>query len=1704
MAGTYGVSTRSASQTRLPGGRGVSNSTMGMGERTTSLPALGTRAGAGRGYPSTSEAKGMKRTPTPSELLSQRRDLALVGASQPKITGFMDIGKYSNHTESAVPYDRPLFSVMPPVIAFQDFEGLQTYEATVTLRNQDKVARRVKVFEPDSSFFELRPGRNAAHSRRSSSGGSGDKVAPGMEVSYVVRFKPDAKIDYSYDLVVVTEREKFAVPIRASGGSALLTFPDEIDFGDECVVGHRSERTVLVRNVGDRTTKFSLRTHPPFSVTVPDGYLAEGAACQVSVYFTPDAVEPCVAEMQLRYEQLEATVRLRGGASNANISLSTDNLVIEHTYVGLEAQDTVIIRNESDVPVDFRWHLLPSQLEEHEHRRALQRHLKAEEGDEMLYLCQQHDEDSSEDSQSEEDGERAKARKKNKVTTSLSRKYSSINKAVKEDPMLFRDAIFAIEPLIGQIWPHSQVTCACTFLPKDALMYTCTAYLACVGQESRARLMLKGLGIGPKATFSYDELDVGSVFVDSTHRYEVQLLNQGDIDVDFRLVPGDTQIGRQFNFTPSSGTIAVGGHCEVVVDFKPKELGEFVETFEWALKGSNAPVTLCFRGVSVQPSFEFDVERLVFGTVSYGFLNSRMMALTNTSEVPCIYTLRIPEDERSEFDIIPSNGTLLPGCSQRVQVDFVSSTEKKYDLRLVVDLEGVGNELLSIPITAACAVPSVTFEPQAGLSYGDIFIRYPFHQSLYLHNTSALPAKFRVLQQEDKSRAEFEPDQWTGTVPPCASHVITVTLTAHSPGPLRISMYVKLHGKDVPFPLTLTANSVGPRVVVDPPAVDWGSVKCLEPVTRHVRVTNDSCIDATVRAFMNERRSLWSVHPKMMHLSPQETLQLAVTLKIDETCPVKDILNLIVSEGNDLTVEMRGKGTETPIQSEQPLDLIDFGTIFTTHQEPRDIVIRNYGQVARRLTWIKEKEKKKESEPEPNKKVKVQEKIQAFKVEPESVMLEPKTAYRFTFIAMSPKPGSMEDFLCCNEQVDKGGNPAKQIFRPRLRATFVAPQLKLSTTEIKFNFVAGPDSKVDMMSQTLTLENTSPLQVKCTLDAPYPFSASVGEATIAPGTELEVLVTFYPAHRVSRESGTVTKPLIIRYEDHPATNNIQLIGNMMFPNLELDSRACEFGTVLNETSKKINVKLTNPTSLQVCYHWCFSVQGEDEEEDANKQVPTGHMQASNLSFRPLTGNTTTTMLGNTGQILGSVETRRLEDGSRSPSAAPSPTSMMRTTHSVMQSAPQDKDDVDLNQVFDILPIFGKIDPGESQVVTFTYYGVRDRAFRASAVCAVDGGPEYEVKLSGSAAPCKYGLDAHELDFGDIPFITSAEQEVMLSNPGKVTTSFYFNLANVSRPGIVDVHPQSGVLNAGDKQKVQVRFRAGIPDRIEEKVLVEIAHFAPEVLTIRGNGTFPGVVLELPRWNAEAHEAGRREAVQRLTTSAPAAPPDASEAKEVSPTKAKKMFRQKNFDLTKASRSSTILDSGLDLLEVECEVDRFNLCNELLEQARLRASGGFQDAARSSTGARARMSGGMASPTSTKRLRSTRSEAVPTITAAHYVCDFGHLPLGHVSHRQIVILNGCSEAVNIAMDKTALQENGVTLEPEKIRSIPAKGSQALQLSATRPFEETEAKVEFDWMVTVKGGPTYKISMIANFVIEDISWCPPVRSTSAASWWARRSV
>ena len=63
--------------------------------------------------------------------------------------------------------------------------------------------------------------------------------------------------DYVHEIVCITEREKFVIPVQVIGARALLDFPDKINFSS-APVKHKSIKTILIRNIGTAEAKFSL------------------------------------------------------------------------------------------------------------------------------------------------------------------------------------------------------------------------------------------------------------------------------------------------------------------------------------------------------------------------------------------------------------------------------------------------------------------------------------------------------------------------------------------------------------------------------------------------------------------------------------------------------------------------------------------------------------------------------------------------------------------------------------------------------------------------------------------------------------------------------------------------------------------------------------------------------------------------------------------------------------------------------------------------------------------------------------------------------------------------------------------------------------------------------------------------------------------------------------------------------------------------------------------------------------------------------------------------------------------------------------------------------------------------------------------------------------------------------------------------------
>lgn len=90
---------------------------------------------------------------------------------------------------------------------------------------------------------------------------------------------------------------------------------------------------------------------------------------------------------------------------------------------------------------------------------------------------------------------------------------------IDEDPLVFEHPVFSIEPVRGELFPGSFIELTVTFKPATAGEVSATAHCEVTGREGRLPIQLVGTGVGPRATWLYDSLDVGDVYINSQHRY---------------------------------------------------------------------------------------------------------------------------------------------------------------------------------------------------------------------------------------------------------------------------------------------------------------------------------------------------------------------------------------------------------------------------------------------------------------------------------------------------------------------------------------------------------------------------------------------------------------------------------------------------------------------------------------------------------------------------------------------------------------------------------------------------------------------------------------------------------------------------------------------------------------------------------------------------------------------------------------------------------------------------------------------------------------------------------------------------------------------------------------------------------------------------------------------------------------------------------
>lgn len=1480
-----------------------------------------------------------------------------------------------------------------------------------------------------------------------------------MEVCFLVTFRPQEVREYSWDLVCSTEREKFLVPLRAVGPRPLLTLPDEVDFGP-CPIKSLAEKKLMVQNVGSSTARFTMRSlSATFSCPEQDIIIEAGASYPIILTFTPLGVASVMSEIELLFSSgIKCYIALKGFGKNVEVSLSTPSLTLEPSYISLLSQKTLKIRNSSTAPVSYRWKSFSTEEEEEAERGRLLIEINRIEEEERAIFLQRVAEgfyDRQTDYEAEKNGQDYQSLAEDFEPSShnlpfaarvdegiISRKYRNLRKALEMDTMLFVDDIFDISALEGEVWPNSETEVTVVFRPDTAAMYNCLAFLEVSGRQERLPLQLSGQGIGPHAALSFDVLDIGDVFVNDVNDYELTIKNKGDIPAQWTFMSSLTKFGNKFKFAPTDGYLLPNQSQNISIRFESDILGEFSEFFRFALQGNENMLVCQIKGHVLGPTFHFDCNSIDFGTVSYDCLHTTQLRLTNTSKVPMVYNLHVPQDGtyvQKEFNIQPSRGTLSPNESMGILLEFIPTSVKIYDYSLAVDVLGVGDVLLSIPIKAECIVSQVKVElPARELDFGDCFIRYPYEQDLIVTNLSlVVQTKFEVLEQPKQTRSvvSYETDPAIAVIPAGESLTVKVRLVGIKLGSFKVPLTIAVAGSiEPPLQTVLAFNTVGPKIIVECTELKWGNIECLKDYPKTLKLTNVGPINASMKIFTKLARSCYRIEMRELVLEAHRSHDLVIVANLDDSVVTKDEVHIIVDEGDNLMVPLIAKGIGTTMFCKHGVEVMDLGVQLTNMVFEKQIVLENKGRRPQQLKWHNKtleeensarlaKAKKLGKDPSSKLPKNLAPVEPSFTVTPEEITLRSRTATTFTFRGFSATPRILSELFILESKVGKE-RYMRPIIQSEVRCEVVNPLLEFSAPVLDFEYIWEKGVEPEIRKRSLVLKNISALPLTFLLKTEIPFNLSTWDMTLFPDQEAEVIVEFDPVYRDDKQSHIVEKTLVVTYRGHPQKDCIALRGEVVFPNLKFDMNAIQFGCILNDTSKTLKLRVSNCCRIDAHYEWIFL-----EQAAATKSVKA---RAAVLATPP-------------------------------------------------------------SHVFDILPVKSMLQPDMSEDVEFTIANTNNTKISGTVCCVVTGGPEYKFPISAESSNVSFLLDKSIIDFGKVVYTSKVDQEFGILNDGRVAFNYEILPCSLEDAKYLEFLPSNGKVGANQKALITVRMKPAIPDNIKASFAVRIAQFDPIIIDCFCQGIFPTVFISLPRYR-KVGPLGETEGVDNLMWEKfqeevvsslffpdrlllpPVAQPPPAAGSTLMPPKFDEPTKLTGLDshgtgvseqasMPYIGQAASLASStrGIPAITLDTEIQKEVLCRllrKLLREVNSVKPVMLLDALQQHIN-------------------------LGDITVGRYICDFGNVIIGQSKKKMFKITNASLFGqLSWLFDKKYLSASGFSIEPEKVNKLSEGESIDF---VVKYFARTQQKVGTKTVslpLQVAGSPTLQIIFSANVCLPEI--------------------
>ncbi|GJQ69846.1 hypothetical protein Trydic_g22394 [Trypoxylus dichotomus] len=1374
----------------------------------------------------------------------------------------------------------------PDIVVFQNYSIGDTIIVPLNILNTYETSKPVRVILDPSTVFSI----------SCPSGIVNTKVAPGMAYQVDVIFRPHEQKDYRHYLLVVSEGESFFIPLMGLSYRPLLDIPDRIIL-PATPVKITTERTIIVRNLGEVSATFNICCSPGFLAEPLRGFVDPHDYMQLTIKFNTDIVGDHRGHLVLTHETGETlTVMLEVTSYESNIFLEVNELESLDAYMTLKRKRCVKLYNNSEhtarsAEVDkienLKYEQTFGQIKEIEARKYAdlmhQGIIAGGDTNEVIY---------------------------DRIYRDELREYR------RSETLLYNDLNWRVQPLTGQVWPNNFITFTITFAPTEAKYYKTTMYLEVTGREERLPLKLHGRGEGPQIEINISELNANDIFLCSKHQYEISVRNEGHIPGTIAFVPRPLLFGGIVTCKPKHNYMEPNRYASFVLSFSSNVQGKFVEEIEFVIRESGEIQKFVFKGNIVCPLLNFNVTEVNFGKVTLGYPVSTYINLTNTTQVPIEYVATFPEDGEvpalscsdyaqqsikpmiiapKELSFQPENFTVSPNFTSRGKLTLLPNYQGEYIKRLIIIMWGTPKYSIQLPIIYKCEIPDIVCETQDIFMRG-CFVNYVYTRSITIRSRNEHAGYFQFLPYDVEGPTDimFEPKPAEDFIEGYGAKEVELNIFTNHIGQSILKVYISIFGGSQKVYLcTIRCNGQGPVITV-PEVLYFEDIRTLKHVSQFLKIVNDSPVPATVTVAHN-KRICCTIDEELLTLNPSESLDLEVKAYVRVPGQFTDKIAFTTEQGESQSCYIKVTAVGSSILCEPEIEPeLNLGAILTHQTYTLNVKFTNMSKKYHKLIWTRLK-KLKSFRDDP-----ALYEGSIFSLTPNVFDLAPNQSMNCILSGYGYHTGHIEEDFYCHATIE-GKRDYAVITTFLVIAEFVRPMLEMSHDHLYFRIDTGVDKTRAFLADTMTVKNISKLAITANLSIEEPFFILNGDEEtnsvqrhLENGDVFSFDVKFVPK-ATKKECVVWNKELVFTYMGHPYKDKIHVKGEENYPNLKIEPMFIDFDYLPNFFTTSVELILKNVSPLPLTFQW----EWIKEKIEINKipALPTqwpvqGSEETASIStiseptFPP--GLDMCTMSSEECEDINYVLHRRIEiDAKPPPTLTSEITEAQPTEHAIISTVerlPEYQDELQLVlyqlvdcynsseqsemevirclpktvdecknccEFFDLIPTYGYLGPYEAQMVSVEFSPYPNTLLKATAYCHPTGGKAEVLNITGGSSTISFSVDSDVIEFGRRLFCEMCERTIIITNTGYASLNIEPFQNDKPENELEGCLPPPNWYSVNLRKiskdyELSVKYFPGVTREFSQKFFLQIGYLPPFSLTIHGYGVLQQIFCALPR------------------------------------------------------------------------------------------------------------------------------------------------------------------------------------------------------------------------------------------------------------------